>query len=68
MTLYYFLTMERKRTETLEVYVFFFGYFLLNQSKNNVVLEPRTGTFLGLVGFEAKAKDLKTCLQGQRSR
>ena len=34
------------------------GYFPFNQSKNNAVLEPKTGHFRGLVGFEAKAKDL----------
>ena len=39
--------------------------FVYNQSKNNSVLEPRTGHFRGLVGFEAKAKDLKMCPRGQ---
>ena len=34
-----------------------FVTFLFNQSKNNAVLEPRTGHFRGLVGFEAKAKE-----------
>ena len=41
-------------------------------SKNNVVLEPRTGQFLRAWGFEAKAKDLtfeakdfKMCSRGQ---
>ena len=29
------------------------------------VLELRTGHFRGLAGFEAKAKDLKLCPQGQ---
>ena len=37
---------------------FIFGYFLFNQSKNYAVLEPMTGHFRGLVGFEVKAKDL----------
>ena len=32
--------------------------FHFNHSKNNAVLEPRTGHFRGLEGFEAKAKDL----------
>ena len=32
--------------------------FLFHESKNNIVLEPRSGHFRGLVGFEAKAKDL----------
>ena len=42
-------------------------FFLFNQSKNNAVLEPRTGHFPGLVGFEAKAKpkDLKMFPRGQ---
>ena len=46
--------------------------FLFNQSKNNAILEPRTGHFSGLVGFEAKdlsfeakAKDLKMCPRGR---
>ena len=54
-----------------------FGYFPFNQSKNNAVLEPRKGHFRGLVGFEAKAKDLsfeaktkakdfKMCPRGQK--
>ena len=38
----------------------FVWFFLLNQSKNNAVLEPRTGHFRGLVGFEAKAKKRKS--------
>ena len=51
-------------------------FFLFNQSKNNVVLEARTGHFQGLfdfetktkdLNFEAKAKDLKLCSRG-RSR
>ena len=33
--------------------------FLFNQSKNNAVLESKTGHFQGLVRFEAK--DLKIC-------
>ena len=45
---------------------FLFGYFRFNQSKNNAVLEPRTGNFCGIVGFEVKdlsfeAKDFKMC-------
>ena len=36
----------------------FVYFFLFSQSKNNAVLEPKTGHFQGLVGFEAKAKDL----------
>ena len=32
-----------------------------NKSKNSAVLEPRTGQFRGLAGFEAKAKDFKLC-------
>ena len=52
----------------------FVCFFHFNQSKNNVVLEPRTGHFRGLVGFEAKtkdlsfeakAKDLKMCSRGR---
>ena len=37
--------------------------FLFNHSKNNAVLEPRTGYFRGLKGFEAK--DLKVCPRGR---
>ena len=33
--------------------------------KNNAVLEPRIGHFRGLEGFEAKAKNFKTCPRGQ---
>ena len=40
-------------------------FFFCNQSKNNAVLEPRTGHFRGRVGFEAKAKDFKMCALGQ---
>ena len=36
----------------------FAWFFLFDQAKNNAVLEPRKGHFRGLVGFEAKAKDL----------
>ena len=36
----------------------FVWFFLSNQSKNNAIPEPRTGHFRGLVGFEAKAKNL----------
>ena len=51
----------RKRNNKLTDYqicCLLFGFFLLDQSKNNAVPEPRTGHFRGLVGFEAKAKDL----------
>ena len=41
-----------------------FGYFPLQPIKNNAVLEPRTGHFRGVVGFEAKAKDFKMCPRG----
>ena len=50
----------------------FVWFFIVYQSKNNAVLEPRTGHFRGLAGFEAKdlsfaakAKDLKMCPRGQ---
>ena len=43
----------------------FVWLFLFTQSKNNPVLELRTGHFRGLGGFEAKAKDLKMCSRGQ---
>ena len=36
--------------------ILMFGYFPFQQIKNNSVLEPRTGRFRGLEGFEAKAK------------
>ena len=50
---------KNKRTYRLEVnVVFHLVIFLLNQSKNNTFLEPRTGHFQGFVGFETKAKDL----------
>ena len=42
---------------------FMSGSFPFNQSKNNAVLEPRTGHFQGLVGFEVKTKEL--CGQDQ---
>ena len=51
----------RKRTNKLPDYqmcCLFFWFFLFNPSKKNALLEPRTGHFWGLVGFEAKAKDL----------
>ena len=38
------------------------GIFFFNQSKNNAVLEPRTGHFRELVKFEAK--DFKMCPRG----
>ena len=45
--------------------------FLFHQSKNNAVLEARTGQFRGLEGFEAKelifevkAKDFKMSHRG----
>ena len=53
--------------------IFMFGNFPFTQSKNNAVLEPRTGHFRGLVRFETKtkaedlnfeAKDFKMCPQG----
>ena len=40
LLLYYFLTNEKKGIDPLEIYV---GCFLFKQSKNNAVLEPRTG-------------------------
>ena len=36
---------------------------IFNNSKNRAVLEPRTGHFRGLAGFEAK--DFKLCPRGQ---
>ena len=60
----------RKRNNELTNYqiccLLYFVFFLFNQSKNNAVLEPRTGHFRGLEGFEAKdmsfkAKNLKMC-------
>ena len=60
----------RKRNNELTDYrmcLSFVQFFLFNKSKNNAVLEPRTGDFRGLVaGFEAKnlsfeAKDMKMC-------
>ena len=62
ISLYYFSNKERKRIDRLEVFAFLcLVIFLVNQSKNKVVLEPRTGHFRGLVGFEARAKDFKMC-------
>ena len=54
---------KKKRIDKLPnimclVCLFFFFFILLNQSKNNAVLEPRTEHFRGLVGLQAKAKDL----------
>ena len=55
----------RKRNNELTDYqiccLLFFFFF--NQSKNNAVLEPRTGHFRGLAGF--KANGLKMCPRGQ---
>ena len=57
LSLVLFSNTERKRIDTPEVYaVLCLDIFLLNQSKNNIVLEPRKEHFRGLVGFEAKAK------------
>ena len=42
----------------------FVCFFLFNQAKNKAVLEPKTGHFRVLVGFEAKTKDLKMCPRG----
>ena len=44
------------RTSWLSHYIVI---FLLNESKTSAVLEPRTGHFQGLVGFEVKAKTSK---------
>ena len=41
----------------------FVWLFSFKQSKNNAVLEPKTGHFRGLVGIKAKA--LKMCRQGR---
>ena len=51
--------------DRIEVYVVFYLVisFLINQPKNNDVLEPRTGHFRGPIGFEAKA--FKMCPRGQ---
>ena len=63
---YYFSNKKRKQIDKLEVEVIFcLVIVLFNQSKNNAVLEPRTGPFRGLVGFLAKAKDFKKCPLGQ---
>ena len=63
ITLYYFSNNEKKqRNERISVHMLpFVWFFLFVQSKNNAVLESRTGPFRKLVGFEAKAKDLKMC-------
>ena len=61
ITLYYFSNKEGKqqidRLATMLSFVRLFFFF--NQSKNNAVLEASTGPFGGLVGFEAKRKDLR---------
>ena len=50
--------MERKQIDRLEVYVVLcLVIFLFNQLKNDAVLEPRTGHFRELEGFEAKAQE-----------
>ena len=73
ITLYdIFYTRKKKRIEKLEFLVIFsLVIFLFHQSKNNLVLEPRTGHFRGPVGFEAKdfsfeakVKDFKMCPRG----
>ena len=64
----------RKRNELTQskFMLSFVKLFAFNQSKNNVVLELRTGHFRGLVGFkakdlsfESKAKDFKMCPGGR---
>ena len=64
-----------KQIDRLKVWIIFcLVVFLYIQSKNNATLEPRTGYFRVLVGFEAKAKnlrfeakakDFKMCPRGQ---
>ena len=36
----------------------FLDYFPFHKSKINAVLEPKTGNFWGVIGFEVKAKNL----------
>ena len=52
--------MRKGNNELTELQLRFLLFVILffNQSKSNAVLEPRTGHFRRLVGFEAKAKDL----------
>ena len=38
---------------------------ILTSQRNSAVVEPRTGHFQGLAGFEAKAEDFKLCPRGQ---
>ena len=65
--MYYFSNEEGKqRTDRLAVMYFCFVIFVFNQSKNDAVLEPRTGHFRGLVGFETK--NFKMCSEGQGRR
>ena len=73
----YFSNKERKQIDRLKVKVnFCLVICLFNQSKNNGVIESKTGYFRGHVGFgaktkakdlsfEAKAMDFKICPRGQ---
>ena len=66
VTLYYVSNKQRKRIDRAEVYVVFcLVIFLFKQSKNNAVLELRKEHVLGLVGFEAQAKEGRPRGQGR---
>ena len=52
------ITKRNNELTDYPIMIFFCLFFLFNQSKNNAVLETKTGHFRGLVDFEAKAKDL----------
>ena len=63
---YCIIFQTRKRNNELTDYqicCLLFGFFFFKQSKNNAVLETKTGHFQGRVGF--KAKDLKMYPRGQ---
>ena len=61
-----------KLYHTSMLFFFVFFFFFNQKKKNNAVLEPNTGHFRGLEGFEAKdlsfvarAKDFKTYPRGR---
>ena len=63
---------NKRNNELTDYIVSFVWFFLFNQSKNNAILEPRTGHFRELVVFEAKdlsfeaeGKNLKMCPRGK---
>ena len=67
ITLCYFSNEKSKRIGSLEVYVDSCLVFFLTNQKYRCP-RPRTGHFRGLVGFEAKAKDLSFKARARTSK